>query len=34
MGRNGSELALNENVYRVDVDLNVFKKIFSREKNT
>lgn len=32
LGRNGSELALNANVYRVDVDLNVFKKYLIDKK--
>lgn len=32
LGRNGFELALNEDVYRVDVDLNVFKRYLRDEK--
>jgi len=32
LGRNGFELALNEDVYRIDVDLNVFKKYLRDKK--
>lgn len=32
LGKNGTELALNADVYRVDIDLNVFKKFLEEKK--